>query len=196
MEADWEVEIGGDSPVIEAQWPGFVDLRSWPTRISELKEPAEFPAMAEALLLLNSSSSPVGTSKCDVWDVDAFDPDELDAPSDAAESAVACYVDLLTSEGRGWPAQESAVTWCMAICRLLRIKTLRCCRVDMVIRKAWWDGDSEGLGITTYITSCGPTKASAVASLAAALGSFAEAVLDGHSPIGSAQSYNKSIVGE
>ena len=26
MEADWELEIGGDAPVIEADWPGFVDL--------------------------------------------------------------------------------------------------------------------------------------------------------------------------
>ena len=27
MEADWEVEVGGGAPVIEAFWPGFVDLR-------------------------------------------------------------------------------------------------------------------------------------------------------------------------
>ena len=28
MEADWEVEIGGGAPVIDALWPGFVDLRA------------------------------------------------------------------------------------------------------------------------------------------------------------------------
>ena len=30
MEADWEFEVGGDAPVIEALWAGFVDLRSQP----------------------------------------------------------------------------------------------------------------------------------------------------------------------
>ncbi len=30
MEADWEFEVGGDAPVIEAHWPGFVDLRQNP----------------------------------------------------------------------------------------------------------------------------------------------------------------------
>jgi hypothetical protein len=27
LEADWEFEVGGDAPVIDALWPGFVDLR-------------------------------------------------------------------------------------------------------------------------------------------------------------------------
>ena len=30
MEADWEFEVGGDAPVIDACWPGFVDLRRIP----------------------------------------------------------------------------------------------------------------------------------------------------------------------
>ena len=44
MEADWEVEVGGGSPVIEALWPGFVDLRLYPERIGEIQEAAGFPA--------------------------------------------------------------------------------------------------------------------------------------------------------
>ena len=38
MEADWEIEIGGDAPVIEAHWFGFVDLRIEPSRANELPE--------------------------------------------------------------------------------------------------------------------------------------------------------------
>jgi hypothetical protein len=38
MEADWEFEVGGDAPVIEAPWPGFVDLRLHPERAWQLSE--------------------------------------------------------------------------------------------------------------------------------------------------------------
>ena len=40
MEADYEVEAGGEAPVIEALWPGFVDLRLQPERIGEIQEVA------------------------------------------------------------------------------------------------------------------------------------------------------------
>src|SRR4051812_38986462 len=53
MEADWEFEIGGDAPVIEANWKGFVDLCAHPERVSELTECGELPALAEALVRLN-----------------------------------------------------------------------------------------------------------------------------------------------
>ena len=46
MEADWEVEIGGDAPVIEAQWPGLVDLRANPERICEIAEASAFPPLS------------------------------------------------------------------------------------------------------------------------------------------------------
>ena len=41
MEADWEVEVGGGAPVIEADWPGFVDLRGEPERVNEMEEVAK-----------------------------------------------------------------------------------------------------------------------------------------------------------
>ena len=44
MEADWEIEVGGKAPVIEARWPGFVDLRLHPERASQFPEAAELPA--------------------------------------------------------------------------------------------------------------------------------------------------------
>ena len=106
MEADWEVEIGGGAPIIDACWDGFVDLRFDPrTRLGaflkqaqDLPESANLPTLAEALVRLNSPRSPVWTSKCDVWPVlDAadIDADELDAPQEDAIVAWACYIDLV-----------------------------------------------------------------------------------------------------
>ena len=49
MEADWEVEVGGGAPVIDALWAGFVDLRRQPERIEEIAEAGKFPALAPLL---------------------------------------------------------------------------------------------------------------------------------------------------
>ena len=103
MEADWEIEVGGKAPVIEARWPGFVDLRLHPERASQFPEAAELPALAVALAMLNALASPVWTSKCDVWpvvDSAEFDPDELDAPPGCGAHAMGCYVDLLPRRPR------------------------------------------------------------------------------------------------
>ena len=82
MEADWEVEIGPGSPIIDALWPGFVDLRRFPGAIGDLEEARRCSALAEALFRLNSEDvSGFWTSKCDVWRLDAgmgqCDPDEI-----------------------------------------------------------------------------------------------------------------------
>ncbi len=182
MEADWEVEIGEDAPVIDAHWSGYVDLRRWPERASELAETLVVPALVEALVRLNGSLSPVWTSKCDVWDDQAFDLDELDAPDDAALCAIACYVDLLPDGDNGWPTVALALAWCQAICGRAQPNALRCCRADLVVRRAWLTPDSEGFGVTAYITACGATGADALGSLASALKVIVEAVVCHETP--------------
>ena len=106
MEADWEIEIGGHAPVIDACWEGFVDLRHAPGRAAELSEARDLPALADALARLNGPSSPLWTSKCDVWRPESFDPDELDAPGRTGENAIACYIDLLPHSHRPWRDPE------------------------------------------------------------------------------------------
>ena len=78
MEADWEVEVGGGAPVIEALWPGFVDLRLYPERIGEIQEAAGFPALAGLLRSLNGAGSSLWTAKCDLWEPEANDSQECD----------------------------------------------------------------------------------------------------------------------
>ena len=132
---------------IEAHWPGFVDLRSSPERAWQLPEAAQLPALAEALAKLNAAASPVWTSKCDFWprlEPDEFDPDELDAPPGCADHAMGCYIDLLPRSDRQWAQPAMAAAACKRVCGLLRAVPLRCCRVDLVIRRAFINPGADG----------------------------------------------------
>jgi hypothetical protein len=185
MEADWEVEVGGDAPVIEAQWPGFVNLQLAPERAWDLPEAAGLPALAEALARLNAAASPVWTAKCDVWphlEADAFDSCELDADPGCAAHAMGCYIDLLPRSGQQWALPALAVADCQLVCGLLSAVPLRCCRLDLVIRRAFLTLNLMDLGITAYLTSCGPSSAEADRVLQAALAAFTSA-LCGHSTL-------------
>ena len=128
MEADWEFEVGGDAPVIEACWPGFIDLRLNPQRARDLPEAVRFPALAAVLETLNSRTSSVWTSKCDFWptlDADTFDPDELDAAPASCAHAVGCYIDLLPGGGQQWFHPHLAEGACRQICSILRQAPMR-----------------------------------------------------------------------
>jgi hypothetical protein len=179
MQADWEFELGSGAPVIEAGWSGFADLRLDPRRAFLLPEAAQFPALAQVLLRLNAAASPVWTSKCDFFPSLAhgeFDADELDAPPASAAHAVACYIDLLPRSDEKWRAPEKIEPECRALCARLHTIPLRYCRVDLVIRRALIAPCSNNLGITAYLTACGPTPADAVSALEAALAAFADSV--------------------
>jgi hypothetical protein len=176
MEADWEVEIGGSAPVIQAHWAGFIDLRLSPDRAPQLPETAQLPALADTLIRLNASSSPVWTSKCDVWHPETVDPDELDAPPGEQNSAIACYIDLLPRDHQPWPDPLDAVAACKTLCARLRTVALRRCRVDLIVRQASIPPRPLDLGVTAYFTACGSTPASAAAALASALAAFVDSL--------------------
>jgi len=186
MEADWEVEIGPDAPVIDACWSGLVDLRSAPELAQTLPEARDLPDLADTLASLNGARSPVWTAKCDVWrviDSSQFDPYELDADPASAACAWACYIDLLPNgdHQRVGPCVEPGVTtaWCAEICKRLRSIPLRGCRADLVVRRAIIPEATEtasDIGITAYFTACGLTSDEAVVALGNALGMFADAV--------------------
>src|ERR1035437_8469972 len=184
MEADWEFEIGPDeaglaAPVIEAHWAGFVDLQRHPERARDLPESVLFPALAEALIRLNAADSPVWTSKCDYWPhlkADEFDPDELDAPPGSPTPPMGCFIALLAKSGQQWGSPATAEKTCKRICGLLNAVPLRCCRADLVIRRAFINLDAMELGVTAYLTSCGESPAAAAKTLEAALATFTDAL--------------------
>ena len=55
MEADWEIEIGGDAPVIEAIWAGS-SICVFPRRAANCSEARQLPGLAEALVRLNAAT--------------------------------------------------------------------------------------------------------------------------------------------
>ncbi|HEY1896441.1 MAG TPA: hypothetical protein VGG62_09235 [Terracidiphilus sp.] len=191
MEADWEVEIGGEAPVIQADWDGFIDLRLAPDCAGQLPEAAHLPALADTLVRLNSASSPVCTSKCDVWHPDTFDPDELDAPPGERNFAIACYIDLLPRGDKPWPGPEHAVGACESLCARLRPSALRGCRADLIVRRAFLPPGRFDLGVTAYFTACGATSAEAAAVLASALAAFVNSLSSLATPAPALQSYNE-----
>jgi hypothetical protein len=177
MEADWEFEIGGDAPVIEAQWPGFVDLRIEPKRAIELAESRQLPGLADALARLNAMNSPVWTCKTDVFDPGPIGSDELDAASDDAKQAIACYIDILMRSDQEWSLPFEAERSCKALCAQLREIPLRHCRVDLVVRRAHFEPELNDLGVTVYFTACGRSESDARVRLAECLAIFAATIV-------------------
>jgi hypothetical protein len=182
METDWEVEVGGGAPAIEALWPGFVDLRRSPKCLGEIAEAADFPALADLLLALNGPASPLWTAKCDLWEPD---PAELAIPewtgsavvSDAGvqSAALACYVDLLPMEGRVFASWPQAEQFCREWVARLEPLPLSNCRVDLIVRQAI-AGEAEGFGVTAYFSGTGKDRSTAAEALSAALAAFAGSI--------------------
>ena len=185
LEADWEFEVGGEAPIIDALWPGFVDLRWSPKSafdpvalILTLPETAQLPCLAKTLKQLNAVRSPVWTSKCDFWpalQADEFDPDELDAPAGSFAHAVGCYIDLLPRSNRQWPSAGAIASSCRYLCTRLHSFPVRSCRVDLIVRRAQILQGQLDMGLTAYFTASGPTPSAALLTLEAALTAFADA---------------------
>ncbi len=186
MEADWEVEIGGDAPILDAAWPGFVDLRMRFEAIGELPEVAAFPPLGDALERLNAGSSPVWTAKTDFWPLTSIDPYEFDMSEDDDAIGYACYVDVLAADAHGWSSVDQVAAWCRLQCTNLHPIALRACRVDFVMRAAVLPGGHAGLGVTVYVSAAGPDNEDALRRLAEALGVCADTISSvGHSEGGS-----------
>jgi len=180
MQADWEVEIGGEAPIIDALWPGCIDLRAFPERVIELIELRDLPQLAEALVRLNRPGSPVWTSKCDVWtvaEIEKFDRFELDAPPDAFVLGGGCYIDLLPARVERWAAHQDAVEFCRQCRDRLRAISMRSSRVDLIVREALSAEGQSAFGITAYVSACGATESLARGQLQRALSAFVDAVV-------------------
>ena len=170
-----------EAPIIDARWPGLVDLRRQPERIEEIQEAAAFPPLATLLKALNAANSPLWTAKCDLWEPEVAELAGLASASSPVSAglfpqmALACYVDLLPLAGevfaQPWQAEAYCREW---VSRLAPIR-LPDCRVDLVIRQAV-AGEAEGFGVTAYLSALGRERSAAAEALAAALAAFADTI--------------------
>ena len=184
MEADWEVEVGGGAPVIDALWPGFVDLRRSPERIGEIAEGQRFPPLASLLLELNGPASPLWTAKCDLWEPDPAELAGTEAAGALSRAALAChpaqacYIDLLPLEQEVYAQWQQAEAVCREWVSRLAPIPLPQCRVDFVVRQAF-AGEAQGFGITAYLSAMGQPgdrgRTGSADALAAAMAAFRSA---------------------
>ena len=208
MEADWEIEVGGGAPVIDALWSGFVDLRQAPERIEELSEALAFAPLAKFLVRVNGAASSLWSSKCDVWEpaVEAeADPDRIEPAVDSIEpicskagarttgvsAGLACYIDLLPRRNLLFTQWEEAESFCRTCVERLESVDLLVGQVDLIVRQAI-AGETEGFGITAYVsvvgtaplTNAGQTREQGLERgwLGAALGAALEALADSITP--------------
>jgi len=193
VEADWEVEVGGDAPIIDAQWPGFVDLRATPERMVEIAEARALPPLADLLLALNSERSLVRTSKCDVWQPEP--------------GAYACYVDLLPVRGGLFAEWERAEAFCRVVVKRITPRATSSANMQpgrhpilaagnesevgatilLVVRRAV-TGQSEGFGVTAYFSAEAESSPTAVEAIASAMVAFSNALVPVASHAGPDQS--------
>jgi hypothetical protein len=209
MEADWEIEIGGGAPVIDALWSGFVDLRQSPAHVAEISEALSFPPLARFLARVNGAASPLWSSKCDVWepvgeggaDLDLIEPavgsldrnrPEADAGKTGVPAALACYIDLLPRQNLLFAHWEQAESFCRAWVHRVESVDLRFGQIDLIVREAV-AGDTEGFGITVYVSVVGTAPLAGVGQIleqgweqgwtGAALGSALEVLADSIPPL-------------
>lgn len=167
MEADWTAEIGPGLAIMDADWPGFIDLRRNAEAIHELPEAGACPGLAEALAQLNAARSPVFTCKCDAWALDAsdLDPYEFDASASNCRSGAAAYIDVLVRAGELYRSFEWHEQLARRAAEHLRSLGMAGGRVDLVIRAAECAGIS-GFGITLYAAACAADAERAWAAMA------------------------------
>ena len=165
MEADWSVEIGADLPVIDAAWPGFVDVRHHPFQLAEIAEANAYPALRDALIELNDPFSQMFSVKSDVWamEPDEIDPYEFGCPSDEVQVGLASYIDIVLWDHLLFSAFPWHERWARAVVDVLHTRELTSGRVDLVVRPALARGH-EGFGVTLYAAGCGVDSQAARAS--------------------------------
>jgi hypothetical protein len=179
MEADWSVELLTDDPVIVVPWAAarddsrkceFVDLRLGGNVVDEIEEARNVPELRTALLLLNSTVSPLWTTKCDTWESDIrMDPYEMDAAPADTSFSFGSYIDLLAKDRILQASFDRQEQWVRAITETLRAVEARAARMELVLRRAQVDHAS-GYGVSWFVAGCGATAQRARQAWSEALG--------------------------
>ena len=191
MVADWSVECSADDPVLVVPWTiaeaggvatadsaDFVDLRENPYDIDHIPEAEQYPPLMQALRALNAPRSAVFTVKCDAWQLDSAELEDLrerlEIRPEAMEAAAlgfASYVDLVWRDRTIFASFHQSEQLLHRLTRLAASIDEPSAMLDCVLRPAMVDltGPQEGFAISMYIKALGPDAFTARQVWAAAL---------------------------
>jgi len=182
MVVDWSVECSADDPVLVVPWSvaeagaagssttsDFVDLRENPYDLDQIPEAEQNPPLMQALRSLNAGRSPVFTAKCDAWEVDAEELEQLrlqlDLSVDNRDAAVgfASYIDLVWRDRAIFASFHQSEQLLHRLERLAGAIDEPLAMLDCVLRPALIDltGPQEGFAVSVYVKALGPDAAGA-----------------------------------
>lgn len=174
MEADWSVEIGGEAPVIDIGWPGWIDLSQDTAQVHSLDEAQAFPPLGQALRIILCDCKLFASTKCDFWmedfadEAEASGPDAFCSDAENCQRIAGCYIDLLPQQLADWSQLTTVERWVRAFTQTLRRADCPNARVEIVLRQAFFSATT-GIGLSLYAYGCGATDATARSALERAL---------------------------
>ena len=185
MLAEWSAECTSDDPVVVVPWQdsngdaGFVDLRAHPYDFHHIPEAEQYPALMQALRVLNGPRSPVFTAKCDVWIPEDEELESLRLNLDEESSTAAgafSYIDMLWRDRSifaSFPRHEQFLTRAVRLASALEFPFSM---VEFVLRPAVTDFGTpyEGYAVTMYVKSVREDQESATEEWGKSLSAIVE----------------------
>jgi hypothetical protein len=156
MDADFAVELGPDDEALEFPWSDpegrlrYYDLKRHPELLGNIEEARQFPELGAFLGVINSAPK-LESAKCDAW----FTTDQQ--PEDeifGATGKFGSYVDLVFSGDRrySFPSHEK---FAQQLTQLLKCVPEIPAMAEIIIRRCYYQSDSEGFYITFYLFGYG-----------------------------------------
>ena len=176
MLADWSVECSAEDPVLVIPWsdpsqpentPHFIDLRENPYDLDQIPEAELYPPLMQALRALNAPRSPVFTAKCDAWELDSAELEELryeldltDSAHESADTAAgfASYIDLIWRDRSVFASFHHSEQLLHRLARLAAPIAQPYAMLECTLRPALVDLTTaqEGYSVTVYVKALGP----------------------------------------
>jgi hypothetical protein len=187
MQADFSVELGGDSPALEIPWCSddpnvrYLDLKKHPELVQQISEAVLYPELGSFLARINTPGFPLATAKCDAWASSELDPeDEI-----FGDRKFVSYVDLIFVDEKDRCSFAKHEAFAKQLCRLLSHTPEIAATVELVIRHCYWhEGNS--------VSHDGPPAEESPVSSDCSSSENRSAFQDGSAPKESAGSKNSS----
>jgi hypothetical protein len=181
MLTDWSALCSPEDPVLVVPWNDpsgkllWVDLRANPYDFDAIPEAVQYPALLQALRVLNATRSPVFTAKCDVWSPAPEELSylriELGLEEEDSGVAVASYIDLIWRDKSTFASAAQQQQWIGRFLRLASALQHPTAVAECVLRPALLDLDQpqEGYSVSLYVKALGPDRSAADLAWSAAL---------------------------